>query len=151
MTALATVTIDRTSLSLSDLVIDSEGFGTYYIDKAGLGRPGTAWDETFADDSPWIDGRVRTAAKKQETTLPLTVRVQAESSAALDTAVAALEAALEQFVYEVTVTVDGVAKTYRAYVGSTIQSTDGLIDVERVRGFHEDFAIAIPIYPNAVA
>jgi hypothetical protein len=148
MTALASVTIDRSNLSLSDIVIDSEGFNTYYIDKAGLGRVGRAPRETFADDSPWINGRFRTAVVLEESELVLTVRVQSTTSSGLDTALDALEDALAQFVYTVTVAVDGVSKTYTAYP-ATIQSTDGLVAVERVRAFCEDLSISIPVYPVA--
>lgn len=148
MTAIATVTIDRSNMpgSLADLVIDSEGFSTYYVDKAGLGRPGVAPREAFASDSPFINGRLRTAVVKEETTLPIKVRVQAASSSALDTAVNALEDALWQFVFPITVAVDGVSKTYNAYP-ATIQSTDGLTAFERVQAFHEDLSITIPIDP----
>ena len=146
MTALATVSIDRTSLSLSALVIDSEGFGTYYIDKAGLGRPGRTPRETLAAASPFVHGNLRTAVVWDEATLPLTVRVQSDSSADLATAVGALEAALSQFVYTVTVTVDGVARAWTAYP-ATWNTTDALVDVERVRNHFEDLAISIPVYP----
>lgn len=148
MTALATVVISRTELSLADLTIDSEGFGTYLVDKAGLGRVGTTPRETFATAPPWLNGRLRTAVVKDESTLVLTVRVQAASSSALDTAVAALEAAFDQFEYTVTKTVDGVAKVYTAYP-ATIQSTDALTAFERVTAFHEDLSISIPVYPVA--
>ena len=148
MADLANVTITRTLLSLSNLSIGSEGFSTYYIDKGGLGRVGKTPRETFADDSKWVNGRLRTAVVREESVLPLTVRVQAASSSALDTAVEALDAALDQFVYDVTVTVDGVAKTYRGYP-ATMQTTDALINVERVRDFCEDFTISIPVYPVA--
>jgi len=146
MADLATVTITRTLLSLSALSIGSEGFSTYYIDRDGLGRVGKTPRETFADDSGWVNGRLRTAVVREESALPLTVRVQAASSSALDTAIDALDAALDQFVYDVTVTVDGVAKTYRGYP-ATMQTTDALINVERVRDFCEDFTISIPVYP----
>src|SRR5690349_9080579 len=105
MTALASVTIDRSSLSLSDLVIDSEGFSTYYIETSGLGRPAQTPRETLATASPFVNGQSRTTVVYEETTLVLQVRVQASSSAALDTAIVALEAALKQFTYSVTVAV----------------------------------------------
>lgn len=148
MTAIGTVTIDRSSLSLSDLVIDTEGFSTYYVDKAGMGRVGRVPRETFATASPFLHGQSRTSVVWDESSLPLTVRVQASSSAALDTAVSALEDALSQFIYPVTVEVDGVSKVWTAYP-ATWNSTDGLMTFERVTGFHEDLAITIPVYPVA--
>lgn len=146
MTALGSVSIDRTSLSLSALVIDTEGFNTYYVDQAGLGRVGRTPRETFATASPWVNGQLRTAVVWDESSLTLTVRTQADSSSALDTAVSALEDALSQFTYTVTVTVDGVVKVWNAYP-ATWNSTDGLLAVERVRAFHEDLSISIPVDP----
>jgi hypothetical protein len=146
VTSLASVSIDRSSLGLSALVIDTEGFGTYYVDKVGLGRVGRLPRETLATPSPFVHGQFRTAVVWEESSLPLTVRVQASSSAALDTAVIALEDALSQFIYPVTVTVDGVAKVWTAYP-ATWNSTDGLMAVERVQSFHEDLSITIPVYP----
>jgi hypothetical protein len=102
--------------------------------------------ETLATPSPFVHGQFRTAVVWEESSLPLTVRVQASSSAALDTAVVALEDALSQFIYPVTVTVDGVAKVWTAYP-ATWNSTDGLMAVERVQSFHEDLSITIPVYP----
>lgn len=148
MTAIGTVTIDRSGLSLSDLVIDTEGFGTYYVDKGGLGRVGRTPRETVATSSPFVHGQSRTSVVLEESTLSLAVRVQAASSSALDAAVVALEDALFQFVYDVTVVVDGVTKVWTAYP-ATIDSTDGLVAFERVQAFHEDLAVSIPVYPVA--
>lgn len=146
MTALATLVVDRSSLSLSSLTIDSDGFGTYLFDAAGLGRVGVTPRESFATAVPWVNGQLRTAVVKEESALPLTVRVQASTSSALDTAITALQDALFQFVYTVTLTVDGVAKAYTAYP-ATIQSVDGLTAFERVTNHFEDLSISIPVYP----
>src|SRR3954468_11821794 len=146
MTVLGTVTIDRSGMSLSDLVIDTDGFGTYYLDKAGLGRVGRTPRETFAAPSPFVHGQLRTAVGLEESALVIVVRVQAATSSALATAVAALEDALFQFIYEVTVVVDGVTRVWTA-APAVVQSVDGLTAFERVTGFHEDLSISIPIYP----
>lgn len=148
MTAVATVTIDRSSLSLSDLVIDSEGFGTYLLDVDGLGRVGRTPRITYAAVSPYVNGQLPVAAVWDESTLSITVRIQSDSSADLDTAVAALEAALGQFSYTVTLDVNGVTKTYPATF-ATWNSTDALTQFARVMTYHEDLAITIPVYPVA--
>lgn len=148
MTSLATVAIDRTSLGISALTIVSDGFSTYYLDVGGLGRAGKTPRETFATAPPWLHGQLRTAVALEEATLPLVVRVQASTSSGLDTAVEALEAAVGQFVYTVTKTVDGIVKVYEAYP-ATIQATDALTAVERVRNYYEDLSISIPVYPIA--
>ena len=148
MTAIGSVTIDRTSLSLSALVIDTDGFNTYYVDKDGLGHVGRTPREVFATPSPFVHGQMRTAVVLDESTLNLKVRVQAASSSALNTALAALEDALFQFSYDVTVVVDGVTKVYTASP-ATLDTTDGLVAFERVMAHHEDLSIAIPVYPVA--
>jgi hypothetical protein len=148
MAAMGTMSIDRSGLSLAALVIDTEGFGTYYVDKAGLGRVGVSRRETLATASPFVHGQLRTAVVREESPLSLTLRVQSASSAGLDTAVSALEDALSQFVYRVTVTLDGVVKTWTAHP-ATWNSTDGLVAFERVMSFHEDLSISIPVYPVA--
>lgn len=146
MAALGSVSIDRTSLSLSALVIDTDGFDTYYVDAAGLGRVGRTWRETTATSSPFVHGVLVTGSVLDDAVLPLVVRVQAASSSALDTAVTALEDALAQFSYPVTVVVDGVTKVWTARP-ATIQSTDALIDFARVTNHFEDLSISIPVYP----
>lgn len=148
MSALGTITIDRSGMpgSLLDLVIDTEGFGTYYVDKAGLGRPGKTPRETLATASPYINGQLRTSVVYEESTLIYVVRVNGTSASDVNTKVTQLENALAQFVYNVTTVIAGVTKVYTAYP-ATVQSVDGLIAFERVTGFEEDLSISIPVYP----
>lgn len=149
MTETVTVTIDRSGLSLSDLVIDSSLTATYTLAEGGLGRIGIAQRETFADDSAWVDGRMRVAVVKEESALPLVVRVQASTSSALDTAVVALETALCQFTYTVTMVVDGVSKVWTAYPAAIGGADDGLIHPWQVEAHYADLSIRIPLYPVA--
>lgn len=151
MSNLGTVVIDRSGMpgSLSDLTIGTEGFDTYLVDSAGLGRVGITPRETFAAPVPWVHGQVRTAVVREESTLVLLVSVNGSSASDLNTKVGALEAALFQFIYTVTVTVLGVAKEYTAYP-ATIQSIDGLTAFERTTAFFEDLSISIPVYPVAL-
>lgn len=146
MSARGTVTIDRSSLSLADLVIDTEGFSTYAVSVDGLGRVGKTPRETFADASPFVHGQLRTAVVREESALTLLVTVNGTSASDLATKVAALEDALDQFVYTVTVAVDGVSKAWTAYQATT-QSVDGLEKPERWAAFFDDLSISIPVYP----
>lgn len=148
MTSLATVTIDRSGLSLTDLTIETSGSGTYVIDQGGLGRVGMTSRETLATASPFVHGQLRTQVVLEESSLPLVVRVQSTTSAGLNTAVTALETALRQFTYTVTVTVDGVAKAWDAHP-ATIGSVDGLTAYERQIDYFEVLSISIPVYPVA--
>ncbi len=83
---------------------------------------------------------------KEESTLPLVVRIQSTTASGLSTAVTALETALWQFTYTVTVAVGGVSKVWTAYP-ATIGSIDGLVTPWRVADHYEDLTISIPIYP----
>ena len=76
MTALVSWTIDRSALSLSDLVIDSDPTSTYTFAQGGVGRVGITRRETFAADSLFVHGRMRTAVVKEESLLPGIVIVQ---------------------------------------------------------------------------
>lgn len=146
MTAVGSVTIDRSSLSAADLVVDTEGFGVYTVDAGGLGRVGITWRNTFASASPFVHGQLRTTAVKEESTLPLLIRVGAGTTGDLRDAVHTLEAALSQFVYQITLTVDGVARAFTAYP-ATIGAVDGITKFEAVTAFYEDLTIVVPVYP----
>ena len=150
MSDIATVTIDRSGLSLADLVIGSEGFSPYVIAAGGLGRIGRTPRDATATASPFIHGQLRTASVLEESSLPLTVRVTGTSAADLDAKVTALEDALNQFVYTVTVAVNGVAKAWTGYP-ATVGAVDGLTVFERNAAFFEDLAITIPVYPIATS
>lgn len=146
MTSVGTITIGCSSIGADDIVISTDGFSTYYVDKAGLGRVARIPRETFATASPFMDGQARTQVVWDESSYPLVMRVQADSTAALDSAIGALENALSQFIYPVTDLLDGVTKVWTAFP-ATWNSTDGLRAFERVMAYHEDLAITIPVDP----
>lgn len=95
-----------------------------------------------------VHGSEYVGAVKEQTSLPLKVLVQAASSAALDTAVAALEAALSQFTYTATVAVDGVTKVWSCAPAS-YGSESGLVEHAMVSGHFDTFVVSIPVYPIA--
>lgn len=146
MTALVSWTIDQSSLSLSGLVIDSNPASTYRFAIGGVGRRGIAQRETFAADSPWIDGRLRTAVVKNESELPGIVIVQASTTSALDTAIAALEVAVCQFAYTLTEVKDGVTSVWNAYPAA-IGYADGVVTFDNVTQHYQGVSLTIPIDP----
>lgn len=146
MTTIAQVSIDRSSLSLGALVISSTPTDTYVLTGAGLGRPGISWRYTYAPANPYIHGSALLGAVKDQSSLPLEVLVQSNTAANLDAAIKTLTDALDQFSYDVTVTVDGVAKTWSCDPGS-YASTDGQVNDARQVQFVEVLAITIPVYP----
>lgn len=145
---MTSVTIDRSSLSLSDLVISDAFDATYQLLRDGLGRPAITWRMTAAPDSVDVHGTEYLAAVKEQTSLPLKVMVQAASTGALDTAVTALEDALSQFTFPVTQDIDGVTKVWSASPAS-YGADSGQVVHARVLQHFEVMVITIPIYPIA--
>lgn len=90
-----TLTIDRTSLSLSALVVPSSGF------ELGAFNPGTVtWQRAFAESRFVHDGAL-IAARRQSTQATATLRATGASPSALQANEALLVAALSQFNYTV--------------------------------------------------
>lgn len=141
-----TVSIDRTSLSLSALSITDDG-ATYQISQDGLSRPGVTWRMAAVPNSADTHGTEYVAAAKEQTSIPLEVIVKAASSAALNTAVEALLDALSQFSFDVTVTVDGVAKTWAASPASW--APKAAAGPAQVAQHFEVLTVSIPVYPIA--
>lgn len=146
MTALVSWSIDRSGLSLSDLVIDSDPTSTYTFAQGGVGRVGVSPRETFATDSAFVDGRMRTSVVRDESSLPGIVIVQGASWSAVDTAVTALETALWQFIYTLTEVKDGVSKVWTAYP-ATVGAADGVVTVDNIEQFYTVVSLGIPVYP----
>jgi hypothetical protein len=143
--SMATVSIDRSSLTLAALVIADDG-ATYQLTKDGLGEPGISWRTTSMPDSQDVHGSEPLSHVKEQTSIPLEVMVKAASSSALKTAVTALKKALSQFSYPVTVTVDGVADTWSA---SPASWSRGTVQPGQVAQFFTVLTITIPVYPIA--
>lgn len=140
------VSIARTSLSLSPLVLADDGT-TYRITEDGIGRPGRTWRLGQMPDSADTHGTEYISAALEQTNLPLKVLVQAASSAALEAALDDLEDALGQFAYETTVTIDGAARTWTCGPASSQAS----IDSGQVAAHLSEVTITIPVYPIAGA
>lgn len=112
--ATLAVTIDRSGLSLANLVIGgarptANGF---MINK--IGRPDFVPRYSHAPDLADIDGKQLLAASRDQGTVSFSVVLFGSSAATLAALEAELETALWQFAYQVTVTVDGVARAWNA-------------------------------------
>lgn len=140
------VSVDRTSLSLSALSIADVVSGTYLLQKDGLGRPATMQRLTSMPDSADVHGTEYIAAAKEESSFVLKVIVQASTSSALDTAITALQDALSQFAYDITVTVGGVAKVWHASPASWSFGDGYVVDAMVLQHF-ELMTFTIPVYP----
>lgn len=92
-----TITIDRTELSLSDIVID--GDATYY-DPVSFG-PGMLTRRRQAARSPFVDGEFYVANLKNQMQLVLDVRVKASTANVLKTKESDLFNAFDQSEYTI--------------------------------------------------
>lgn len=148
--SVASVSIDRTSLSKAALVISDDG-AVYRFTEAGVGHVVQAVRVTTAPDSINVDGSEVIAFSKAATSLPLEFHVFGSSSADLASKVAELEEAFYRLAYNVTRTVDGVAVTYSGGPCALVP-VRGNVDSGVQAAFFETYAVTIPFpNPNAVA
>lgn len=147
MTTTASVSIDRTSLGLSPLVISGDGSGTYSLTAAGLGRPLVTARYTYADASADVEGQVLLQAVRDTSALPLEVLVQANTYAALQDALDALADAVWQFTYTTTTTVAGVSRSWRCQPCAP-QVDEGVITHARADQHLAVAALTIPVNPT---
>lgn len=145
MTAPWSVTFDRTSLSLSPLVIDNDPFtGNFHLPEDGTERPGRKIRRTYAPTSAYVAGSYLLAAVEDSGTLPLSIYVHGTDATDLEAAIDELEAAVTQFAYTVTVTVDGVARSFNA---DPELPSWGVLDSGMVGAHLARASIVIPINP----
>lgn len=110
-----TLTIDRTELALADLVITSVPFATaYHIPEDGTSWPRFTTRRSYAPTSAFVPGELMLGSVTDAGDWPLTIYANGADAAALSTAMDALEAALTQSAFEVTLDVNGVTRTYPA-------------------------------------
>ena len=74
----------------------------------GVGPGAIEWDRQYAT-SRFVHGEYLTNAVKRQGTLPLSVRVKGGTQAIVNTNLAALLRALEQFTYSISVTIEGIS------------------------------------------
>lgn len=106
------VTISRAGLTLPDLFISGEGpseGSPFWVPADGISTPDLSWRYDYAPDSAWISGKKLLAAVLEASSIPMTVMVgPVASEVDLRAAKAELEAAVSQFIYTTTITIDGV-------------------------------------------
>lgn len=146
--ATATLTIDRTGLALADLVFDGSDAGTTNV-LVDLSEPPLSARTSYAAPSRWVDGSFPASSAWEHTNLAATVRLEGASAAALEALKLAVRAAIAQFSYEVTTTVNGVARTYVADRGSMVLAS-GDLAYENLRRDVEIYRLVIPVHPVEV-
>lgn len=106
----SSLSIDRTSLSLAPLLLTNNPFDAnpYTFPEDGLAQPNFTMRLRYAPDSNFVAGRLALGSVLDGSTMPLIVAARGTSTADLEAVKDALEAALAQMTYSVTMTVDGV-------------------------------------------
>jgi len=142
------ISIDRTSLSLSALTMSDMPPATsgWWVDSRGFGRPEHTKRRTYASDAPWTKGKVLTASVADQSTLPFTFWGMAASTSALYALMDALEAALDQFTYTVTVTDNALARTWTCDPADVRWSD---MSLAQSRAMIVMGTVTIPVYPVA--
>lgn len=105
---MLTISIDRASLGLLPLTISDDGTGTYTL-MPGFDA-GTSTPENSIAESRWLDGGVLVASRRNVTQVSMLVRVDGPTANALQSNIAALAQALDQFDYSVRI-VEGSTTT----------------------------------------
>lgn len=148
MTVTSTLAIDRTGLALSALSFDGADSATGNI-LVELSEPAHINRTSYAPPGRFMHGQVPVASTWEHTNLSAVVKLEAASAAALQTAKLALRAALGQFSFTVTTTVNGVAATWQGERGSMALLGDTL-EYENLARNVERYRIVIPVHPIEV-
>src|SRR5688500_13242267 len=113
------VSIDRTALSLSALVLPSipasATAAALWLPEEGIDRPLFGYRLGYAPHRAYTDVRPPLTAALGDGVLNLVVYARGTDATALDTQRDLLTAALAQWAFDLTVTVGGVAETYEAW------------------------------------
>jgi hypothetical protein len=108
------LTFDRTSLSLSPLIVGLfTPSATYFLPEDGITWPAFTMRRTYAPDGD-VPGKQKLAAVPDQGPCQVAVYVQSDTTANLHAAMDALDAAATQWSYDLTITDNGVARTYQA-------------------------------------
>lgn len=141
------LTIDRTALSLADLVIGTDWAGAFHLPEDGVGRGNFSIRRTYAPNSRLIGGQQLLSAVTDLGSLPLRIYAHGTSTADLAMNMAALDAALSQWAYQITLTVDGVSQTWWA---DPELPTWGPVDSGEVAAHIAVASVSVPIQPGDV-
>ena len=147
MTITLTVTIDRTSLSKSPLVL-SAGHDTT-IGLSAYQPPSKVARITYMPDNSSIHGSEAIASSWQQAILGFNALIdQAASEADIASAVSDLTAAVEQFSYTITTQVGNApAEKWSADMGSITLADSGGRVFEDLAHLNPVYSVTIPVYP----
>jgi len=139
------VSIDRTSLSLSPLVLSGTNDATE-LGVTGYVEPAIDWRIRYAPDSDYAHGSTALSAALQQTVLNFdAVTDQATTETAARALIAELRTALGQFAFAVTVTVgDAAPEVWSCNPGSVGAAARNYVDL---RDHNAIYPVSIPCHP----
>lgn len=124
------------------LVIGNDPSGSLWLET--IGRPAFTFRKGYAPESRHTPGRVLLSAVMDQADIPCHVYARAASTAALEVIQAEVEEAVAQFLYDVTLTVDGAAKTFQAECTTPLWTE---IDPGEVGAHLAHASLVIPVNP----
>ena len=141
------ISIDRTSLGTTPLVITNNPHGTsLHLPEDAATWPVFDTRKTRGPASAYVKGPgALLAAVRDAAAMPVTIYAHADTAAALNTAKAELEAAVAQWSYGLTLTVDSVAHAYTAEI--LLDLPWGSVDSGMVRAHMASASFTIPLNP----
>jgi hypothetical protein len=143
------VTFDRTVLSLADLTITGTPGGDFWLPEDGVEWPRFPRRKDRAPASRYLSGPGALLGRVADLgTFPLPVYVGGDTSAEVETNKAIIQAAVDQWSYELTLTVDGAAQVFTAECVDD-EIAWGEIDSGMVRAHICRGSVAIPLYPGS--
>lgn len=143
-----TISIDRTSLGLSPLLLSGSDDATP-LGIVGYSEPAYQARISYAGESKWVHGSTAIAATWQQSILGFDVTPTVDTEAGLRALIAELREAVSQFTFQTTVTVsDATPETWRCDMGSIGAVTRDYSDLANLDPI---YPVTIPVYPIAVA
>lgn len=142
------VTVTRTILGLPDLVITNNPQGNdFWLPEDGLEEPDMVYRLGYMPDHPDIHGKELLSAVLEHGAIPLSVYTKAASGADLRTNKNVIIAAFGQFVYNVTVDIDG--DSWGTFSADPHYPRWGAVDSGMVRAHLARASLVVPVYPIA--
>src|SRR5690349_25051354 len=112
---MISVAFDRTSLSLSTLTIGTSPTDDFWLPEDGISWPHFGRRKDRAPASRYIAGPGALLARvADQGTFPLSFYATGDTTAEVETNMAALQAAVDQWTYDLTLPVDGAAQSFTA-------------------------------------
>lgn len=110
---MISLTISRTALSLPDLTFTGDPSGDFHVPEDGVRWPRLALRKVYAPESEFVPGRTKLAQVAGVADYPVSLYVHGDTTGEVFANMDALEAAVTQFEFDLTVTIDGESRTYR--------------------------------------